>query len=236
MDRHISHFSCFPKVVSFIALLSPILAWGHSGSLDDRGGHTQRSTGTYHCHQEPCLFQHRQVEKATQEAKSETQAFIALYDRNDWPHWSDFDKDCQDTRAEVLIQTSRILIKYRRNKTCDVHAGEWVDPYTGKRWTLASDLDTDHIVPLKWAHQHGGAAWDREQKERFANDVENLLAVEDNINQSKGAKGPDKWMPPMVRYHCQYLKVWGHILAKYKLSFTLKEQHTIQTKYAQCPL
>ena len=163
----------------------------------------QRSTGEYHCHREPCLSQHRQVENSTQEVLAEKRAFTALYDRDDWPHWSDFDGDCQDTRAEMLIKNSRKPVEFRRREACTVDAGEWVDPYTGKHWTLASDLDTDHIVPLKWAHEHGGASWRRDQKEQFANDFENLLAVEDNLNQSKGARGPSKWMPPLAEYHCQ---------------------------------
>jgi len=28
---------------------------------------------------------------------------IPDYDRDDWPHWEDFDRDCQHTRQELLI-------------------------------------------------------------------------------------------------------------------------------------
>ncbi|WP_020411235.1 MULTISPECIES: hypothetical protein [Microbulbifer] len=38
-----------------------------------------------------------------------------------------------------------------------VDTGLWLDPYTGNFYTLASDLDVEHIVPLSWAHEHGGA-------------------------------------------------------------------------------
>lgn len=218
-----------------LMLLLPVAAcWSHGGGLDDHGGHTQRSTGEYHCHREPCLSQRHEAEKATQEAITENRAFTALYDRDDWPHWSDLDGDCLDTRAEVLIRDSQGPVTYRQGGKCIIHAGKWVDPYTGQRWTLASDLDTDHIVPLKWAYQHGSVSWTRAQKERFANDLENLLAVEDNLNQSKGAKGPDKWMPPLTKFHCRYLDAWERILIKYELAYSSKEKTAIQTQFTKC--
>lgn len=34
----------------FAATLLPILAGAHPGGLDDNGGHVDRSTGAYHCH------------------------------------------------------------------------------------------------------------------------------------------------------------------------------------------
>lgn len=36
--------------------------------MDNQGGHTQRSTGAYHCHKEPCFSTHNQVKLATDEA------------------------------------------------------------------------------------------------------------------------------------------------------------------------
>jgi len=222
------------SILHLVMFVIPVMAWSHGGGLDDHGGHKQRSTGEYHCHREPCLSQHRQVEESTQDTLIEKRTFTALYNRSDWPHWSDFDSDCQDTRAEVLIKNSQKPVQFRQGGVCTVDAGKWVDPYTGKLWTLASDLDTDHIVPLKWAHQHGGALWSKDKKERFANDFENLLAVEDNLNQSKGAKGPDKWMPPLAEYHCQYLESWERILTRYGLVYSPKELMTIQGKYAHC--
>jgi hypothetical protein len=74
-------------------------------------------------------------------------------------------------------------------------------------------VDVDHVVPLKWAHDHGGGEWSREKKKRFANDPLNLLVVHDRINRIKGAKGIDKWMPSVGKE--RYKKIWDEVRRKY---------------------
>jgi len=86
---------------------------------------------------------------------------------------------------------------------------------SGKQLTRASDLDVDHVIPLKWAHDHGGGAWSAAKKEIFANDAINLLVVDDGLNQKKGAKGPDEWLPPNRAFRCEYLFIWEQVLEKY---------------------
>ncbi|MDP5208849.1 hypothetical protein Q5Y71_03745, partial [Microbulbifer sp. 2205BS26-8] len=79
------------------------------------------------------------------EVEAETQD----YDRHEWlPRWSDSDGDCQSTRHELLIQFSLAPVTFTNAKSCTVNTGLWLDPYTGQFFTLASDLDIEHIVPL----------------------------------------------------------------------------------------
>jgi hypothetical protein len=110
------------------------------------------------------------IDKATNEAVDERRAFVTLYDRGDWPHWLDDDKDCQNTRHEILIQTSTKPVEFKTDNECNVLAGEWYDPYSGDTFTITKDLDLDHIVSLKFAHGHGADNWSRERKKQFAND------------------------------------------------------------------
>ena len=142
---------------------------------------------------------------------------LLIYDRDDWKHWEDFDKDCQNTRHELLIASSEVPVTFTSSTGCTVSTGQWLDPYTGGTYTLASDLDIDHVIPLNYAHLHGGAIWSPFVKKLFANDPENLLAVDDGENQSKSAKGPSEWMPPDVKYHCEYVRKWNFLVNKYEL-------------------
>ncbi|MFT6518011.1 MAG: hypothetical protein ACJATP_001677 [Candidatus Azotimanducaceae bacterium] len=43
-------------------LLQSPTALAHGGGLDSSGGHTNRKTEQYHCHREPYISQHEQVE------------------------------------------------------------------------------------------------------------------------------------------------------------------------------
>lgn len=198
--------------------MSTSLAYSHPGGLDKQGGHTNRKTNEYHCHREPCFSNHQQVEQAHKEAVESGAAMSSLYNREDWPHWIDVDNDCQDTRAEVLITSSNVPVKFKRNNGCSVSWGQWSDPYTGKVFEKASDLDIDHVVPLAHAHRNGGASWTREKKRQFANDPINLIAVEGSVNRSKSDQAPNEWMPPKKEYWCEYLKRWGAVKVKYGLT------------------
>lgn len=62
------------------------------------------------------------------------------YNRKDWPHWVDADGDCQNTRQEILIASSRRPVQFKNSKHCTVVSGEWVGAYTGKVFTKASDV------------------------------------------------------------------------------------------------
>jgi hypothetical protein len=150
---------------------------------------------------------------------------VADYNRSDWPHWKDIDDDCQNTRAEILIRDSSKDVVFRSIQGCTVDRGVWYLPYTGGLSTYASDIDVDHVIPLKWASDHGGEAWSREQKQNFANDPENLLATAKGANRSKGYKGPDQWVPDVGK--CQYAIQWRYLLTKYQLDISLEVRSSL---------
>ena len=150
------------------------------------------------------------------------------YDRHEWlPRWSDVDRDCQNTRHELLIRYSLAPVSFTNHRQCSVDRGLWMDPYTGDFYEKASDLDVEHIVPLKWAHDHGGAQWSQEQKRRFAEDPDNLWLVDDGRNQSKGDRGPDAWMPPYQRVERFYVQRFMAIVKKYDLQFSAEEDRLL---------
>lgn len=161
------------------------------------------------------------VKLQVRERRSETG-----YERSDWGGWTDHDRDCQDTRAEVLIQESTQPVTYRRPDECVVDTGEWKDPWTGQRFTAAADLDVDHHVPLAHAHEAGGENWTSDQKAAFANDMtlpDALNATLATVNRQKAAQPPDKWRPPDRSSWCRYAVAWIEIKTKWQLNVSPAE-------------
>jgi hypothetical protein len=177
----------------------------------------------------------KQIDKATNEAIAEGRAFV-LYNRSDWPHWLDTDKDCQNTRHEMLIQTSTKPVSFKSDKECNVLSGEWFDPYSGETYIVSNELDLDHIVPLKFAHGHGADKWSRERKALFANDLANLILVQASLNRQKGAKGIDEWLPPNNQYRCEYIKLFNNVMVKYDLAYIPSEQRIVNRLVKACGL
>jgi hypothetical protein len=214
----------------FVALLFfTDMAYGHGGRTDNSGGHTNRKTGEYHCHKEPCFSNQQKTQQAYDQAVQENRQVSSLYNRKDWPHWVDYDRDCQDARAEALISASTTQVKFKRNKGCVVSHGNWLDPYSGNTFTQASKLDIDHIIPLKEAHISGGSTWSREARRTFANDPENLIVVSASENRQKGAKDPAQWLPDIITYHCEYVKRWLYLKTKYHLKMDTQEKSAIDS-------
>lgn len=154
------------------------------------------------------------------------------YKRKLYPHWVDEDHDCQNSRMEILIKENTGDLKFKKNKGCSVTWGKWYDPYSGKTFTKASDLDIDHIVPLKHAHQNGADSWSRKKRRAFANDPINLIPVSKSLNRQKGAKGPTRWMPPNSRFHCEYVTRWKAVKKKYELRSSGRELASVDKS---CP-
>ena len=169
---------------------------------------------------------------------SEVSNSIPDYNRNEWNHWIDKNSDCQNTRHEVLIEESEEIVTYTSDTHCSVSTGKWFGYYTGQYYYNASELDIDHFIPLKNAHESGGYSWSLSKKEDFANyrlDPDNLIAVSISANRSKGAKGPDEWKPLNTSYWCQYAYDWIRIKEFWSLTATQAEWEALVSMIATCP-
>ena len=168
---------------------------------------------------------------------NEIAADLPKYVRGDWKHWIDEDKDCQNTRHEVLIEESLKTVTFKGDKRCQVAMGEWLAPFTGDTVTDATKLDVDHMVPLKNAHDSGGWAWDKGKKAAYANEMghaDHLIAVTASANRQKGASGPERWKPANQDYWCDYAIDWVQIKADWGLSATKAEWTALQEMIATC--
>ncbi len=163
---------------------------------------------------------------------------MAGYDREDFPHWSDaqeFGWDVSDSACDVR---EAALIRDGENvavgEGCDVESGRWRDPYTTRTYTDPLDIDIDHLVPLANAYRSGASNWDEVGRERYANDPNNLLSVEDNANQEKGDKGPEAWKPPNRAVWCSYARRWISVKSEYDLTINPQEKAALRQMLATC--
>ena len=159
------------------------------------------------------------------------------YDRGDWRHWIDADRDCQDARQEVLIAESLSGVAYEAGDRCRVESGDWFGVYTGESFSDPGDLDVDHMVPLANAHRSGGWAWAKERKADYANDLSyanHLIAVQASANRQKGSKGPEEWRPSRREYWCQYATDWATIKQNWGLTATQPEADALRDMLETC--
>lgn len=156
----------------------------------------------------------------------------AGYARSKYRLWVDANGDCQDTRAEVLVAESRS----KTTGGCTIKTGRWFSYYDKKTWTQASDVDIDHLVPLKESWDSGAKSWNADTRSRYANDLRDartLVAVTDNVNQSKSDRDPAEWMPTYGK--CLYVRQWTAVKIRWGLKVDRAEKTKLSRVAASCP-
>lgn len=154
------------------------------------------------------------------------------YNRKDYKHWIAIQGAC-DTRETALVRDGSDVVT--DPSTCKVTSGSWVDPYSGETFTDAKKMDIDHLIPLQYAHRHGGASWDSAKKQAYANDLDTvLLTVSARENRSKGAAGPGEYMPPLKSYRCEYSQRWVAVSEKYGLTVGKADRQALNSGLSSC--
>ncbi|KAG9120017.1 hypothetical protein FRC07_004662 [Ceratobasidium sp. 392] len=154
------------------------------------------------------------------------------YSRDLFPTWITISGNC-DTRETVLKRDGTNVVT---DSACAATSGTWYSVYDGATWTDKADVDIDHMVPLKEAWVSGARSWTTAQRQAFANDVTRpqLLAVTDNVNQSKGDKDPSEWMPSLSSYHCTYVRAWITVKHYYSLTIDSAEKTALTSYLNAC--
>lgn len=164
---------------------------------------------------------------------------VYAYDRDYFgPTWADTDYNGCDTRNDILNRDLSNVTHKAGTNNCVVTSGTLNDPYSGDiiNFTRGSQssmaVQIDHIVPLANAWNTGASQMDETTRLKFANDPENLLAVDGPTNQAKGAKDAGDWLP--TAYRCDYVATQIYIKTKYELWVTESEATAMNQVLETC--
>lgn len=143
-----------------------------------------------------------------------------------------------DTRNIIL---HRDLSEVVTDSNCRVLSGTLDDPYTGKTIQFqrgadsSDDVQIDHVVALSDAWQKGAQQLSEAEREAFANDPLELLAVDGKANQEKGDGDAATWLPSNKEFRCQYVARQIAVKAKYLLWVTQAEHDAMKRVMRSCP-
>lgn len=154
--------------------------------------------------------------------------------------WEDTDRNGCDTRNDILARDLARPTFKPDTRDCVVLSGTLAEPYTGatiefQRGDKTSSLvQIDHVVALADAWRSGAWQWDAQRRQEFANDPENLLAVDGAANEDKSASSADQWLPPNTAFRCDYVKRQIAVKNAYGLSVTRAEQDALAEQLSAC--
>lgn len=158
------------------------------------------------------------------------------YDRDLFRHWVDADRDGCHTRAEVLLEEA--IVPPMVGTRCALAGGVWHSYYDGVEQTDPRALDIDHMVPLAEAWDSGASAWSAQDRQDYANDLDDsrsLVAVTARENRSKADQDPAEWMPTDPAAHCRYLGEWVAVKTRWALTVDADEALALRDMTAVCP-
>jgi hypothetical protein len=154
------------------------------------------------------------------------------------PAWADVDHNGCDQRNDVLHRDLTDVQVREGTHDCVVVAGVLDDPYTGRTVRFvkadAAEVPIDHVVPLAAAWVQGAEAWPAEQRQAFANDLNNLMATTREENSAKGDSTADEWVPADPSYGCSYATVVVTVKSRYALAVTQAEATALRSLLATC--
>lgn len=221
------------KLFIVLIICKSQLGLGHAGNLDQNGGHYWGQS--YHCHMTACeipdTFDFGR--RSRDSLLTDYRAREKFFNGDDWSFEQDFDSDCQSTRQEMLILTSRNEVRYTNPRNCVVRTGDWLDQYTGKTYEVAVKLELDHVIPRMYAHTHGGDRWMPDKKLQFSNDPLNLVLVERREVRRKRDRGPSRYLP-REEFQCEYAMIWNQLSEKYDLQLSSRDRNTMSRILDSC--
>ena len=152
--------------------------------------------------------------------------------------WSDVDGNGCNTRDDILARDLVDIIL--DDDSCTVLSGVLADPYTGDNIDFERGAKTsgavpiDHIFALSSAWEAGAHSWTDQKRLEFANDPDNLLAVDGPTNSSKSDKTPAYWLPENTDFECTYVAQYVYVASTYSLGISSNDRSTMSRILKDC--
>jgi hypothetical protein len=148
--------------------------------------------------------------------------------------WTDVDRNGCDQRNDVLRRDMVNLHTKPGTRGCVLAKGMLSldgDSYAAKRVKFkrgSGKVEIDHVVSLADAWHAGAYDWDEDQREKFANDLMNLEALDAETNQDKDDETAAGWLPKDDDNQCALVVRQISIKHRHELSITPVEQEAMQ--------
>ncbi len=107
------------------------------------------------------------------------------------------------------------------------------EAYTGVYYDHARDVQVDHIVAKREAHDSGGCAWAPSARRAFARDLENLALASPTLDLGvKSGRDAAEWLPDFNR--CWYAGTVLAVRLKYELTVDEAERDALEEVLSGC--
>ncbi len=107
------------------------------------------------------------------------------------------------------------------------------EAYTGVYYLHARDVQVDHIVAKREAHDSGACAWPPSARREFARDLENLALASPTLDLGvKAGRDAAEWMPDFNR--CWYAGAIVAVRLKYELTVDEAERDALEDVLSGC--
>jgi hypothetical protein len=154
------------------------------------------------------------------------------YDRGEFGQaWADVDGNGCDQRNDVLRRDTVKRHTKPDTNGCVLQSGA-LDPNDeesygkdGAKFRRGSGkIEIDHVVSLADAWRMGAYDWSTKRRQKFANDLMNLQAVDARTNRDKEDSTAEDWLPENQLERCAFVVRQVAIKKRYRLSVTHSER------------
>lgn len=154
-------------------------------------------------------------------------------DSGEWPDWS-VNEWTGCTAGEAVIRRTVLGdAVINPDNDCIVFDGWWYSHYDDVWISSQEDLAIDYVVSLSEAERSGAANWSIEQRQRFVDDISNMVAVSYPSVALKRDGDVAQWRPP-VEVGCSYAYTVVEVKAEYNLSVDPAEYDVLAEMIATC--